>query len=134
MNTALPQAAPKSTQTAVPSAERTRAGTTYTPRIDIWENESELVLCADMPGVNAEDLEIQFENRELRIYGKISPRYQGVELLDREYGIGDFFRAFAIGESIDATRIAAELKNGVLTLHLPKCEQRKPRKIQVACS
>jgi HSP20 family protein len=134
MTAELTKTAPKSTQHAVPSAERTRAGAAYTPRIDIWENESELILCADMPGVTADELEIQFEQRELRIYGKVAPRYQHLQLLDREYGIGDFFRSFAIGESIDASRISAELKQGVLTLHLPKTEKVKPRKIKVVCS
>jgi HSP20 family molecular chaperone IbpA len=118
----------------VATAERTHGGVAYTPRIDIWETDDELVLLADLPGVAPEDLEIQFENRELRIHGKVSPRHDRIHFLYGEYDIGDFFRTFAIGETIDGERIFAELKNGVLTLHLPKAEAVKPRKIAVrAC-
>ena len=134
MPTDLSETVPPSTQSSVPSADRARSGNSYMPRIDIWETEEELVLSADMPGVRAEDLDIQCENRELRIHGKVFPRYQGVELRKREYGVGDFVRSFAIGESIDANKIEAELSNGVLTLHLPKSERLKPRKIKIACN
>jgi HSP20 family molecular chaperone IbpA len=115
----------------VATAERTRDNPTFTPRFDIVENDDELMLCGDLPGVDCEDLEISFENNELRIYGRVSPRHTGVQYLYGEYGIGDFYRSFAIGETVDATKISAELKNGVLTLHLPKTEAVKPRKIEV---
>ena len=111
--------------------ERTRGGLTFSPRIDIWENENELLLFADLPGVSPENLDVQFENRELRILGKVCPRHEDIHFLCGEYGIGDFHRTFTIGESIDTDKISAELHNGVLKLHLPKTEQVKPRKIEV---
>ena len=80
---------------------------------------------------NPEDLDIQFENRELRIHGKVAPRHNDIQFVYGEYGIGDFYRNFAIGESVDAGKISAELNNGVLTLHLPKTEDVKPRRIEV---
>jgi HSP20 family protein len=124
----------KQQQQDVATTERTRGGVTYTPRIDIWEADQELVLCADMPGVNPEDLDIRFENHELTIHGKVAPRHEQHRFLLGEYGIGDFYRSFTIGESIDSSRISAELKEGVLTLHLPKTEEAKPRRIEVQCS
>ncbi len=117
--------------TDVATLERTRGGVTFNPRVDIWESEDELVLYADLPGVRPEDLDIRFENRELTIHGKVAPRYQDFEFTYNEYGIGDFYRSFSIGESIDAEKISAELKGGVLTLHLPKTEAVKPRRIEV---
>lgn len=104
---------------------------TFTPRCDIVETDDELVLFADVPGVDTDDVDVRYENGELTIYGKCATRRQADNYVDFEYGIGDFYRAFAINEAIDADKIAAELKNGVLTLHLPKSEAVKPRKISV---
>jgi HSP20 family protein len=106
----------------------------FTPRFDIWENDEELVLCGDLPGVTSENLDIQFENGELMIHGHVSPRQGNLQYLCGEYGVGDFYRSFAVGESIEVDRIAADLKNGVLTLHLPKTEDVKPRRIKVAAA
>jgi HSP20 family molecular chaperone IbpA len=114
--------------------ERTRAGATYTPRFDIFENQEELVLYGDLPGVSKEDLDIRFEKNELSVYGRVTPRHEDVEYLYGEYGIGDFYRAFTVGEAIDSSRITAELKHGVLTIHLPKSEAVKPRRIEVQAS
>ncbi len=112
-------------------AERTRDTTTYVPRFDIVGTDEELVLFGDLPGVTKEDVEVRFENGELTIEGKVSPRHADREFVYGEYGIGDFHRSFAINETIDAEKISAELQNGVLTLHLPKVEAAKPRKITV---
>jgi len=115
----------------VTSAEPTHGQVTFSPRIDIRETEDELILYADLPGVLPDDLDIHFENRELRLHGRVKPRQGDAEFLYREYGIGDYFRTFAIGEAIDGDKISAELRNGVLTLHLPKTEAVKPRRINV---
>ncbi|MCU0959845.1 MAG: Hsp20/alpha crystallin family protein [Pirellulaceae bacterium] len=116
---------------ATPEAQLMKGSVSYVPRFDIWEDENELVLYGDLPGVAPEDLDIHFENHELRIYGRVAPRYANVEALYSEYGIGDFHRTFTVGESIDTEQIAAELKNGVLTVRLPKSEAVKPRRIEV---
>lgn len=105
--------------------------TTYVPRFDIWEGNDELLLMGDLPGVAPENLDIRFEDRELTIYGKVCPRQQGIQFLYGEYGIGNFHRSFTIGEAIDTEKISAEMHNGVLTLHLPKSEKAKPRRIEV---
>jgi HSP20 family protein len=114
-------------------AERTRAGRTFVPSVDIVEQENELLLVADIPGVKPDDLDIQYEGGELAIHGKVQPRQESEQTnyMLREYGIGDFYRVFQVGESIDSSKIEAEVKDGVLTLHLPKTEQAVPRKITV---
>ena len=112
-------------------AERTRNTTTYTPRFDIVETDEELVLFGDLPGVTKDDLDVRFENGELSIEGKVPSRHTEQEFVYGEYGIGDFHRSFSISETIDAEKISAELHDGVLTLHLPKVEAVKPRKITV---
>jgi HSP20 family molecular chaperone IbpA len=111
--------------------ERTREGALFTPRFDIFENADELLLFGDLPGVTKDGLDIRFERGELTIYGKVAPRPGDVEFVYGEYGVGDFYRVFAIGEAIDSSRIFAELKNGVLTVHLPKSEAVKPRRIEI---
>lgn len=115
----------------VATAEHTRDNPLFTPRFDIFERDEELVLWGDLPGVTADDIDIDFENKELTIRGRVTPRQESSQYLLAEYGVGDFYRTFSIGESIDTEKISAELTNGVLTLHLPKTEAVKPRKIAV---
>lgn len=104
---------------------------TYVPRFDIWEGDEELRLYGDLPGVMPDDLDIRFENRELVIRATVKPRHDGIDFVHGEYGIGDYQRTFTIGEAIDVDKISAEMHNGVLSVHLPKSEQVKPRKIEV---
>ena len=125
--------APEETHNDVATVERTLSGTTYSPRFDVWENDDETILYGDLPGVMPEDLEVRFENPVLTIHGKVSPRHNDIKFLHGEYGIGDFHRTFTVGEAIDTERISAELKNGVVTVHLPKSEKVKPRQIEVKC-
>ncbi len=108
--------------------QRTRQ-TTYTPRVDILETAEELLLFADLPGVRPEDLDLRFEQGELTLHGKVKPRHEGD--LAKEYGTGDYWRVFRITEDLDADNFSASLKNGVLTLRLPKSAHLKPRKIEV---
>jgi HSP20 family protein len=118
-------------QVETPVSESTRNVAKYTPRFDILETDDELVLYGDLPGVAAEDLDVQYENRELTIYGRVAPRMPEARNIYCEYGVGDFQRSFAIGEVLDASQIHAELKHGVLTIHLPKTEAVKLRRIPV---
>ncbi len=112
--------------------ETTRGGVHFTPRVDILETAQELTLYAEVPGVRPGDVDLHYENGELTLHGKVSVRHpnrQGALLL--EYEEGDFYRVFTIHESIDSTRIEAECKNGILTVHLPKVAAAQPRQIQV---
>lgn len=112
------------------TSEVTR-GLTYTPRVDILENEDELLLFADLPGVKEGDVDIRFENGELTLHARRASGPAPAEPWLWESPAGDSFRSFRITERVNAAKIWAELKNGVLTLHLPKVETAKPRKIAV---
>jgi HSP20 family molecular chaperone IbpA len=111
--------------------EQTRSGQFYRPDVDILELADELVVHADVPGARSEDVDINFEDGALTIFAKVAERPASGPVLAREYGVGDFRRTFRVSEQIDASRISAQYQNGVLTLHLPKAERARPRKIQV---
>jgi HSP20 family molecular chaperone IbpA len=112
--------------------ERTRGGLYFTPRVDIFETDKELTLFAEVPGVRPEDVDLHYEKGELVLHGKVALRQANRQVaLVREYEVGDFYRAFTIHESIDAGRIEAECKNGLLIIHLPKVEAARPRQISV---
>lgn len=114
------------------TAERTRNGACYRPEVDIMEQQDELLVLADMPGARNDAIDVNFEDGTLEIRAAVDPRHGDDEnYLLQEYGIGDYYRTFQVNESIDASRISAEYADGVLTLHLPKAESVKPRKIAV---
>ncbi len=106
-------------------------GVTLTPRVDILENENELLLIADMPGVKHADVDVRYENEELTLHGRRACTVPDSGFDRQEIQNGDYFRSFRISEKIDAEQIWADMKLGVLTLHLPKSEKAKPRKISV---
>lgn len=120
----------------VQQAERIRGGRVYSPNVDIVETDNELLLVADVPGVRSEDVDINYEQGLLTLHARVRPRQDEAKtnFVYREYGVGDYYRSFQIGEGIDAQKIEAELKGGVLTLHLPKAEAAQPRKIEVKAS
>jgi HSP20 family protein len=111
--------------------EPTRGGHLFTPRVDIYETETELLLYAELPGVAPSDVDLHYEQGELTLHGKVRARAEQPNFLLQEYTEGDYFRSFSIHESIDASRIEAECKNGILTVHLPKVEAARPRQISV---
>jgi len=114
--------------------ETTRSTRFFAPRVDIFETESELLLLADLPGVDPQAIDLRYERGELILRGKVAPAPDRGAPIVEEYESGDFYRVFQIHESIDATRIEAENKNGVLTVHLPKQESVKPKQVQVRAS
>lgn len=113
-------------------AEQTTPGLVFTPAVDIFETEKELILRADMPGVKADDLKIDLRDNILTLTGEIAP-YEGPDETDIliEYEIGKYYRQFTLTEAIDQNKIEAELKDGVLRLSLPKAEAAIPRKIPI---
>jgi HSP20 family protein len=122
----------KRSEDEVTRAERTRNRPHYHPNVDIVETTDELLVLADMPGMEAGDVDVHFENGTVAIYGRVRDRQgENTDYLLREYGVGDFHRSFEVSEAINADGISAEYANGVLTLHLPKTEAVKPRKIVV---
>jgi HSP20 family protein len=120
----------KEVRTEKGKADHTR-GVVFEPRVDIAEVEDQLLLYVDLPGVKPEDVDVRFENRELQIRGKVTPPASKPRYLLNEYGVGDFYRAFSITDDVDAQKISADLKDGVLTVHLPKSAALRQRRITV---
>jgi HSP20 family protein len=117
------------------AVENACSGRCYVPAVDVYETPHELVLVSDVPGANAEGIDVRFEDGELRIHAPVAARHQGEHrFLLEEYGVGDFYRTFRLGQDIDATKIEARFADGVLTLKLPKIEAVKPRRISVNVS
>jgi HSP20 family molecular chaperone IbpA len=117
----------------VPSpAEQTKPGPVFTPNVDIFETDKEIVLMADMPGVKAGDLTIDLRDDTLTLSGEVkSADRPEVEEILTEYQIGRYYRQFTLTEMIDQGKIDASLNNGVLRLTLPKVEKATPRQITV---
>src|SRR5947209_1607141 len=93
-------------------AESTRGGSFFTPRVDILETDHELTLFADVPGVRPEDVDLRYEKGELLLHARLKARHPESNFLLNEFEVGDFYRTFAIHESIDSGKIGAECKNG----------------------
>lgn len=112
--------------------ETARGAAVYRPVADIVEGDGGVVVQIEMPGVPSEDVEIAVERRVLTVRGRgrvTAP--EGYRLVHAEYGEGDYERSFTLGQDIDEAGIAAEMRNGVLTLTLPRAAAAKPRKIEV---
>jgi HSP20 family protein len=117
----------------VQGKEKTRPGRYFVPAVDIRENENELKLWADMPGVSEKDVEVSLNDGMLTIVGRVSPAaYDKLAPLYTEYNVGDYFRQFELNEDIDEARIKARMRNGVLEVELPKREHARPRRIEVS--
>jgi len=106
---------------------------TVTPPVDIYECADELVLEADLPGMNLEDLDIRIEDNTLTIHGERKQRQDVPEgsyhRAERCYGV--FTRSFSLPNTIDAGKIQAGYNSGVLRLTMAKREESKPRQIKV---
>lgn len=110
-------------------AEAMQERPSVAPLCDIYENESEVLLVADLPGVSSEGLELSFDKGQLTLEGH--RRAETTRPVAAEFRPVDYRRTFVLPDGIDSARIAAELKAGVLHVHLPKAEPLKPRKIEV---
>ena len=105
----------------------------WTPAVDIYETENDLVLKADLPDVSLRDIDVRVENQTLTIAGERKfekeENTKGFHRIERSYG--NFVRSFAVPNTFDTDKITAEFQNGVLTVTLPKKEAAKPRQIKV---
>jgi HSP20 family protein len=112
--------------------EQTRPGRYFLPDVDIYESGEGLRLWADMPGVDEKDLEVTLKDGMLTIEGKVSlEMYRNVYPVYTEYNVGNYYRQFVVNQDIDAERIEARIRNGVLEVSLPKVETARPRRIEV---
>ena len=105
----------------------------WSPSVDIFETENELVLKADLPEVDQKNIDVRVENQTLTIAGERKFQAQqngkGYHRIERSYG--NFVRSFAVPNSFDTEKIGAAFHNGVLTVTLPKKEAAKPRQVKI---
>jgi HSP20 family protein len=109
------------------------AWTSWAPAVDIYETPNELVVKADLPDVNEKDIDVRVENNLLTIRGerKFEKSVSEENFLRVERTYGSFSRSFSLPNTVNAEKIGAEYKNGVLTVTLPKREESKPRQVKV---
>lgn len=111
---------------------RASSSRTYMPRADIWEGAEGLTVVMDMPGVDPKGLDVHFERGTLTVTGERSGvNFEKKSPLCLEWSEGRFRRSFQLSETLDAEHITATLKDGVLTLEIPRSEAQKPRKIPI---
>jgi HSP20 family protein len=108
----------------------------WAPAVDIFENENNIVLKAELPGVDPKDVEVRVEDNTLYLKGERKfekeTKEENYHRVERSYG--SFARSFALPSSIDAEKVAADYKDGLLTLTLPKREEAKPKTIKINVS
>jgi HSP20 family molecular chaperone IbpA len=122
----------KEKQELTTPAEQTTPGRVFTPVVDIFETDKEILLLADLPGVKTDDLNIDLREGVLTLTGDVKP-VKGTDEQDLliEFATGRYYRQFTISEIIDQEKIEANIADGVLRLTLPKVEKATPRKITV---
>ena len=112
--------------------ETTIPARVFVPTADIYETPDALTVVMEMPGVDKGNLDVRVEDDVLKVEGKLDfSKYQGLQPVYTEYNIGHYARSFSLSSKIDQSKIGAELKDGVLSLVLPKVQEAKPRTIQV---
>jgi len=108
--------------------------TTWSPAVDIYETEHELVVKADLPDVDEKDLDIRVENNILTIRGerKFEQTLSEDNYLRVERAYGSFSRSLSLPNTVNTDAIKAEYRNGVLTVRVPKREEAKPKQVKVS--
>lgn len=117
-------------KTGEKNIEKTRKFDTVQPLVDIYENEEEILVYADMPGVLKENLKVNIDNGTLSLSGIRQLESRGAARWE-EFGSIEYRRNFSVPQTINVEKVYAELKDGVLRLHLPKSEAAKPRMIEI---
>ena len=114
-------------------SERAEKRLTLSPAVDVIEDAHGVTLWADLPGVARDSLEIRVHDNNLRIEASASvPTRDGLRLQHAEVRVPDFARSFTLGPEFDTSKIEANLKDGVLKLLIPRREEARPRRIEVA--
>lgn len=104
----------------------------FVPTADVYETQDALTVILEMPGVEKSNVDVRVEDGVLNVEGRLDlSKYQGLQPLYTEYNVGHYSRSFQLSSKIDQSKIAAELKDGVLSLTLPKLEEARPRTIEV---
>jgi len=120
-------------ESAFPGRPEASALTTWTPSVDIYETENELVLKADLPDLNEKDLDVRVENNMLTIRGerKFEQKVKEDNYLRIERTYGSFSRSFSLPTTISSEGIKAEYNNGVLKVEMPKRADSKPKQVKI---
>jgi len=114
------------------AGEGTRPGPVYIPAVDILETQDEIVVLADMSGVDGKNVDIDLKDNQLTIRGRVDSVVDEKEVpLYSEFGWGDYMRTFTLSDVVNQEKITAKMDQGVLRLTLPKVEKIKPKKIAV---
>jgi HSP20 family molecular chaperone IbpA len=112
--------------------ETTIPARVFLPMTDIYETQDALKVVVEMPGVEKDNIDIRVEDGVLNVEGRLDlGKYQGLMPLYTEYNVGHYSRSFRLSNKIDQNKIGAEMKDGVLSLTLPKMEDVKPKTIRV---
>lgn len=123
------------TSTQAPAHEADRDSdnlVTLLPPVDIYEDETGFTLSADLPGVSKERLGVKVNGDNLLIEGEVAiPAPQDMDLLYAEVPASRYRRSFTLSRELDASKIEANFKDGLLKLRIPKAEEAKPRRIEI---
>ncbi len=113
--------------------EKDLATTSWAPAVDIYETEGEVVLTAEIPGIEEKDIEIKVEDNTLTLRGERKfekeTKEENYHRIERAYG--SFFRSFTLPGYVDQDKIEAEHENGILKVRMPKRAELKPRKVKI---
>lgn len=118
---------------ASPDQEETMAAAQWAPAVDVSEDDKEYLVKAELPELKKEDVKINVENSTLTISGerRAEKEEKGKRYHRIERSYGSFLRRFTMPEGIDSSKVAAEFKDGLLVIHIPKDEKAKPKSIEV---
>jgi len=108
----------------------------WSPTADIYETDNDLILQADLPGIDPKQIDVRVENNMLTIRGErcFEPKVKQENFHRVERSYGTFSRSFTLTTAVDSEKVQANYKNGVLSITLPKAEQAKPKRIQIAAT
>lgn len=113
--------------------ERDLSASSWAPSVDIFETENEVVLTAEVPGIDEKDIEIKVEDNSLTIRGERKfekeTKEENYHRIERSYG--SFFRSFTLPSYVDQDKVEAQYENGVLKIQMPKKAEVKPRKVRI---
>jgi len=116
--------------------DRAVSTTTWNPSVDIFENDNEVVIKAELPGMDAKDIEVRLENNVLILKGERrfekEAKEENYHRVEREYGV--FSRSFSLPAAVNGDKITAEYKDGILKVLLPKKEETKSKPIKIAAA
>src|SRR5262245_24240389 len=107
--------------------------TSWNPPVDIFDTDSEIIVKAELPGMNAKDIDVRLENNVLTVKGKRKfekeTKEENYHRVERAYGT--FSRSFSLPTAVTSDKVTAEYKNGILTIVLPKQEEIRPKPIKI---